>query len=252
MNVHLAEGATAALDLLNRHGAEIDLAILDYCMPEHSGEDLFMAMQEDSGYRDIPAIILSSGELTALRERLVPKGLKAAIAKPARTEVLARTLLLALGQSDTVKAPSVAQPFSDLDLTPLKSMNLLLAEDNRTNQLVFRKMLAPFGLNLTICKNGQDAVDAYIAAPPDAILMDISMPVMNGLEASKTIRAHEKVLHLPICPIIALTANAMQEDKERSIAAGMDDYLVKPVKKQLLLETLLRWRKADVARARAV
>lgn len=242
MKVHLADGASAALEILNRHGGDIDIAVLDYCMPEHSGEDLFVTMQEDRIYRKIPTIILSSGELTAVRDRLVPQGLKAALAKPARTEVLARTLLLAMGLVGTAQPKVSSRPLSSLDLSPLNGMNLLLAEDNRTNQLVFRKMLAPYGLSLTICRNGQEALDSYKTAEPDAILMDISMPVMNGLDASKAIRAHEQDSRMARCPIIALTANAMQEDRDRSKAAGMDDYLVKPVKKQLLLETLLRWR----------
>ncbi len=242
MKVHLADGASAALEILNQHGNDIDIAVLDYCMPEHSGEDLYLTMQEDRSYRKIPTLILSSGELAAVRERLLPQGLKAAIAKPARTEVLARTLLSAMGLVGTSLPAMAIRPLSSLDLTPLKDMKLLLAEDNRTNQLVFRKMLAPYGLSLTICQNGQEALDSYKAAAPDVVLMDISMPVMNGLDSCKAIRTHEEDAHMARRPIIALTANAMQEDKDRSITAGMDDYLVKPVKKQLLLETLLRWR----------
>ena len=108
-------------------------------------------------------------------------------------------------------------------------LNVLVAEDNKTNQLVFRKMVAGFDLNLRFANNGQEAVDAYIQDRPDIIFMDISMPIMDGKEATQTIRGLEPgSVHTPI---IAVTAHAVEGDRETILEAGLDDYLTKPVRK---------------------
>jgi CheY-like chemotaxis protein len=114
-------------------------------------------------------------------------------------------------------------------------ISLLAAEDNRTNQLVFRTMLKGLDLDLRLVENGADLVEAYRRAPPDLVFSDISMPGMDGLEATGLIRAHEAATGLPRTPIIAMTAHAGQGERERFLQAGMDDYLTKPLKKAELL-----------------
>lgn len=115
------------------------------------------------------------------------------------------------------------------DIIPDTRLNVLLAEDNATNRLVFRKMVAGYDLNLRFANNGQEAVDAYIQERPDIIFMDISMPIMDGKEATQCIRDMEPDgVHTPI---IAVTAHAVEGDRESILEAGLDDYLTKPVRK---------------------
>jgi CheY-like chemotaxis protein len=108
---------------------------------------------------------------------------------------------------------------------------VLAAEDNKTNQLVFRTMLKGVDLDLELVENGALCVEAYRRAPPDLIFTDISMPEMDGTEAAQTIRAHEADHGLPRVPIIAMTAHAMDGDRERILASGIDAYMTKPLKK---------------------
>lgn len=125
-----------------------------------------------------------------------------------------------------------------LEMPSLAGRKILIAEDNRTNQLVVRKMLDPTGAELHFVPDGQQAVEAYKAAGCDLILMDLSMPVLGGLEATRQIRAFEKDAARPACKIIALTANAQPSDVEACMAAGMDDFLSKPFRKGELLSAV--------------
>lgn len=117
----------------------------------------------------------------------------------------------------------------------LAGTRVLLAEDNRTNAKLVERYLARSGAELFQVRDGRAALLAYQDAPPDVVLMDLSMPVMSGLEATRLIRAHEKREGLSACPIVALTANAFDEDREKCLAAGMDGFLSKPIRKADLL-----------------
>jgi len=125
-----------------------------------------------------------------------------------------------------------------VDIPSLSGRKILIAEDNRTNQLVVRKMLDPTGAELHFVPDGQQAVEAYKSGGCDLILMDLSMPVLGGLEATRQIRAFEKDAARPACKIIALTANAQPSDAEACMAAGMDDFLSKPFRKGELLSAV--------------
>jgi CheY-like chemotaxis protein/nitrogen-specific signal transduction histidine kinase len=120
------------------------------------------------------------------------------------------------------------------------SLNILLVEDNRTNQLVAGRMLGKLGHVCTIASNGREALDILDEAEPDLILMDVVMPVMDGIEATRAIRARENSGKRT--PIVALTANAMKEDQERYIEADMDGFLAKPIDMDALNRTLLKWQ----------
>ena len=113
----------------------------------------------------------------------------------------------------------------------LRPMRILAAEDNRTNQLVLQKMLRSLDIELKFAGNGHEALAAWEAFRPDLIFMDISMPGMDGREATRAIRATEAAKGLAPVPIIALTAHAMEGDSEGILAAGMDRYLTKPLRK---------------------
>jgi CheY-like chemotaxis protein len=115
-----------------------------------------------------------------------------------------------------------------------------VAEDNRTNRLVLRWMLEGAGPRIAFAGNGREALELSVRLAPDLILMDVSMPEMDGLEATRQIRLREREAGAPAVPIVALTANAMAGDRKRCIDAGMDDYLAKPVRKGQLLDLLER------------
>jgi len=123
--------------------------------------------------------------------------------------------------------------------SPRRKLRLLAAEDNKTNQMVFRKMIKVLDLDLNMVENGAEALAAYIAETPDLIFTDISMPEMDGLEAARRIRAHEAQEGLPRVPIVAMTAHAMDGDENRIFAAGIDHYLTKPLKKSLTIEKIV-------------
>ncbi len=127
-----------------------------------------------------------------------------------------------------------------------RRLRLLAAEDNKTNQLVFKKMIKALDLDLTMANNGKEALEAYLDEPPDLIFSDISMPEMDGLEAARAIRAHEVENGLPHVPIIAMTAHAMDGDEVRIFEAGMDHYLTKPLKKDAILEKIMTLAPEDV------
>ena len=121
-----------------------------------------------------------------------------------------------------------------------RGLTILVAEDNRTNMMIVRKMLAGHVPHVIEAENGDQAVTLYQTAPPDLILMDVSMPVKDGLQATHDIRAFERQMGLPRCPIFALTANAFGEHREACRLAGLDDFLVKPLSRADLLTAIAR------------
>ncbi|MCX7710318.1 MAG: ATP-binding protein [Clostridia bacterium] len=123
--------------------------------------------------------------------------------------------------------------------TFVKKLNVLLAEDNKTNQVLMQTMLQKYDWTVQIANNGREALELYQPGMYDIILMDVQMPEMDGLEATIAIRSAESNLGVRI-PIIALTANAMKGDKEKCLEAGMDDYLTKPVRSKALFETICK------------
>ena len=130
---------------------------------------------------------------------------------------------------------------------PASGLPVLLVEDNRINQRLASKLLEDRGYRVTLAENGQLALDALAHTSFAAVLMDMQMPVMDGLEATRRIRAREAASGLARTPIVAMTANAMQGDRERCLAAGMDDYLSKPINADELFRQLERWAQARPA-----
>ena len=143
----------------------------------------------------------------------------------------------------TPTAPSATAPLSESAVTSnppptRKQQRLLLAEDNKVNQQIALAMLKQLNLDIRIATNGRQAVAAVSSERFDLVLMDCQMPEMDGFQATQQIRQQYPDLTLPI---IALTANAMEGDRERCITAGMDDYLSKPFKKEQLLQVVSKW-----------
>lgn len=153
------------------------------------------------------------------------------------------------GQFDQTEALQATNPKESVKTLGATRRRILIAEDNKTNQFVITSMLKKLDVELCIAENGHVAVEKFIEFKPDVILMDVSMPVMNGLEATSAIRSEEHTNESARVPIIALTANAMRGDREKCLEAGMDDYLSKPVDKTALIEKLHAWLEKEAVEA---
>ncbi|MBM7069370.1 ATP-binding protein [Actibacterium sp. 188UL27-1] len=140
--------------------------------------------------------------------------------------------------SFAIAAAQVTAPHQPMAALPA-SLHILVADDNRTNRLLLQRMLEPMGITITQAADGAEAVAAFVDTPPDLVLMDMSMPEMNGLDATIAIRQYETHAARERCPIIALTANAFAEDRQSCLSAGMDDHLAKPIRKVTLVNAIL-------------
>ncbi|PYG27993.1 ATP-binding protein [Pelagimonas varians] len=158
------------------------------------------------------------------------------------TKVLSRppqAPLTSFRNKKTIQSASRTDALSTQPIQMMNGLRIIVADDNKTNQLLVEKILAPTGANLRFANNGQQVVEAYKSSRCDLILMDLSMPKLGGIEATHVIRAFEKKADWPACTIIALTANAQPSDVEACLAAGMNDFLTKPFRKKELL-TLIK------------
>ena len=235
--------ALAALDGSN--GDPFGLALLDMMMPDMDGVETARLIQADARRRDIPLILLSSAGHWDGRTRLQETGFAAALVKPVRQSQLFDALVGVLAEEQTaprVKAATEREASKGTSketvaVEPL-GLRILLAEDNSTNRKLALRLLSKWGCHAVAVANGMEVLDALAQTPYDAVLMDVQMPEMDGLEATAAIRRREesegkRTRGIPI-PIIAMTANAMQGDRERCLEAGMDDYISKPIRPQEL------------------
>ncbi|MEM6617950.1 MAG: response regulator, partial [Pseudomonadota bacterium] len=147
---------------------------------------------------------------------------------------------LGLGSTFTIDLKVRRLPGPEARRTLPEKLHVLVAEDNRTNRLLIEKMFKNMPQRLVFANDGLQAVEMYRSEPPDVVLMDISMPNMDGIDATRGIRAHEESDRLPRCPIVAVTANASDDDRQRCFEAGMDGFLAKPLRKTHLMETMGR------------
>jgi len=217
-----------------REGDAFDLAILDLQMPEMDGVELARGIREGRDARALPLILLSS--LGGFGKE-VPAGLFAVtLTKPTRTSALFDALMgVFAGRSAASPAPAAAgRP--DPEMAQRLPLRILLAEDYVVNQKLALRLLAQMGYRAEVAANGVEAIEALQRQPYDVVLMDVQMPEMDGLEATRQIRSQWQ--HAP--RIIAMTANAMQGDREMCLEAGMDDYVSKPIRVEELVRALSR------------
>ncbi|MCP5075797.1 MAG: response regulator [Rhodobacteraceae bacterium] len=238
-----AEQALTIFEAQDQAAAPFDLIILDYQMPGVDGLELARRIRRQAKQNTPPMILLSSVEQSADAQAIKEVGFSEILMKPARAVILKSAITSAL---KIEKQPTIARPVSRQNSVPADDLRaglkLLIAEDNKTNQLVVKTMLKNRSFEMEFANNGAEAVELHLSFRPDIILMDLSMPIMDGLEATREIRLVEAELNLPPCPIIALTANAMKGDREMCLAAGMHDYLSKPIVKAKLLGHLTKWQ----------
>lgn len=229
-----------ALDLLThavKVGNPFTLAILDIHMPNMDGIMLAQTIKADPIIRGVALLALSSINDHAQRGTTEQLGFFAWLQKPARQSVLRDCLYRYRRGASTQPSPVEPKPL----LLAATSAHVLLVEDNLVNREVAVGLLELLGYHVDIAEQGRQACDLSAVKAYDVILMDCQMPVMDGFAATTMIREREQQAHATRTPIIALTANAMEGDRDRCLAAGMDDYLCKPFSHQALSEILVRW-----------
>ncbi len=235
----------------------IDLALIDFQMPIMDGHELCTAFKNDSTLVDVPILLVSSVDQSVQGERVRELGFADTMVKPVRTEVLFEkvTKVLAKERCNTSAENNTTtedeNQTSDSRVREQHDSNakVLVVEDNLVNQMVIIGMLETLGITPEIAENGQEGLDTYRADQPDLVFMDVSMPVMNGMDATHAIRDFELENGIVRCPIVALTANAMKGDREKCIESGMDDFLTKPVLIDDLSLVLNRWLDHSIKRA---
>jgi len=226
------DSAKAALGWITR-GDPFDVALLDYQMPEMDGIDLARAIRATRGAASPILILLSSVRLASLEP--AEAGFSALLAKPLKLSHLRDRLLETVG---TPSAATAAEPAWSTPSDAVRSLRILIAEDNEVNQKVARRLLERLGYSADVANNGREALARLEDTVYDLVLMDVQMPEMDGLEASRAICARWPVGERP--RIVAMTAEAMLGDREKCLAAGMDDYLVKPVMLEQLRDALAK------------
>ena len=246
-----ASAATAieALSLLRgaaETGDPFAVVLTDAHMPEMDGFHLTARIRSLPAVEQTPVILLTSagrqGDLSQCRDFKIA----AYLTKPFRRAELRAAIASVLGRSGHAAGEGAGKSAAQGGLAEgLPPLRLLLAEDNLVNQRLALRILEKQGHSVVLAANGREALAAYDAQPFDLILMDVQMPEMDGLEAAQEIRRREQGRPVHI-PIIAMTAHAMSGDRERCLAAGMDDYLSKPIHVGQLREILARHRPAAV------
>lgn len=247
------EALDAALDEA-RKGAPFDLIILDQQMPELDGVEFASRLRADPVAGAAPTILLTSSGAKGQPDDVVDTLFDAYLLKPARSSMLhdaivsclnSRSLDRARAAHDAMRnAEDVSQPQAAVDESA--SIDVLVAEDNIVNQMVIRSMLEQLGCRVTIAENGREAVAMVNAGSFALIFMDISMPEMDGVEATAEIRKAQAA-NGERTAIVGVTAHALAEDRQRCLDAGMDDYLAKPVKQGALLEKIKKWAASTAA-----
>ena len=248
-----AEGGMEALGEMRRaadRGEPYDLAIIDMQMPEMDGLELARIVKGDPELSVTPLVMLTSMGQRGDGEKAKAAGISAYLTKPVRQSELRDCLSAVVGHE---RAPGIHDLASIITRHSLKEGKgapegpILLVEDNPVNRRVASVMLEKLGYSVDVAANGREALDAISRFPYPAVLMDVQMPEMDGLEATREIRRREGETGARRLPIIAMTANALEGDRETCLRAGMDDYVAKPVKAAELGEVLERWTAGETS-----
>jgi PAS domain S-box-containing protein len=234
------EEALVELDRAADAGCPYDLVLMDYKMPGMDGIEAGRRIKRASGPSQVPTVVM----VTAYGREEVMKqaeaaGLDGFLIKPVNPSVLLNTIMEVFGRG----GHRPFQPLAALATPPdaiasIRGARLLVAEDNEINQQVAREILESAGFVVELASNGLEALEKVRSGAYDAVLMDIQMPAMDGLQATAELRRDGRFGDLPI---IAMTAHAMAGDREQSLEAGMNDHVTKPIDPEALFAVLLRW-----------
>jgi len=234
--VRTAASGQQALDCLAKQS--VDLILLDWMMPEMGGLEVLTQVDEmvaDGRLAKRPIIILMTAySAEPLADDVADRNIHAILQKPFKASALFDEIISAFAKEPKLNVQSVPKE----DVQEQQSGLVLLVEDNFINQQVASELLKSAGYEVVMADNGQIALDLIDTRPFDAVLMDIQMPVMDGLTASKELRKRYSAQQMPI---IAMTAHAMSGDREKSLAAGMNAHITKPIVLNELFDTLSYW-----------
>ncbi len=250
MESECVTSGAAALIALGRtvSTARFDVAIVDMQMPEMNGLMLAKAILDDGRAFKLPIIMLTSaGQIKA--QDLERVGIHSCLTKPAKRHQLLAGLV-ALVSDKSVESSRSTQPSVDASKKPVSTfegLRVLVAEDNSINQKIINLQLTKLGIQADTVGNGLEALAQLTRIPYDIVLMDCQMPEMNGFDATERIRADARLAQRVV--VIAMTAHALAGDRERCLAAGMDDYIPKPIKLEDLREKLAHYHALKISGA---
>ncbi|MBZ9793340.1 response regulator [Rhizobium sp. 3T7] len=246
--------AVAILEAADELGIEIDAVVLDYQIPGMNGAEIARKLRADCRFERLPIIFLTSMDISGTEKDFAALNGQAYLMKPARANVMRNTIVDVVRTSRTKQiatavnmfpnvqetAPSLLPKVESSERMPAGFIDVLVAEDNEVNQIVFKQILQKTDVSFLVVSNGQEAVEAWDRYTPRIIMMDVSMPVMNGHDATRAIRDRERGQGHRV-PIIGVTAHALDVDRDLCLEAGMDDCMSKPISPELLEEKLGLW-----------
>ena len=237
MAVDTAGSATEALAVMRGGSASYDVVLLDLCMPEVDGLDLARAISADASLAG-PRLVLLTSDTEVDHDEAWEAGVREILAKPLPMSRL-RDLLSALLTPTVPEEPEAVDPV--VELVTRARPKVLVAEDNEVNQIVAEGILKALGYDCDIAADGQETLEALERTAYAAVLMDCQMPVLDGYDATRELRRREAERGLPRLPVIAMTASVTEGERERCEAAGMDDFVPKPITPADLGSALERW-----------
>jgi len=219
-----------------------DLILLDAQMPDMDGFEVAERIGRMPGGAGLPMVMLSSAGFKGDTQRAREVGISGYVSKPVSREELVQLMARVLGMDAATHSASTLQVSVTVSQQPQRCLRVLLVEDNHINQKLAVTLLERWGHVVTVADNGAMALERVAEQSFDVVLMDMMMPVMNGLDATRAIREREAASTQPgvHLPIIAMTANAMEADRQRCMEVGMDDYLSKPIRAPELQALLQR------------
>jgi CheY-like chemotaxis protein len=242
--VEEAGNAHEAMRVLQQQAAlghTVEIALLDMHMPETDGATLGRMIRADASLADLRLVMLTSNAMRGDARLLHAAGFDAYLAKPVKEQHIRRCLLaLRLHPGEGTMQPIITRHSLEEQVHEPAAARILVVEDNPTNQRVAAGLLRKRGYEVDLAENGRVALEKLAAADYDAVLMDCQMPEMDGFEATRQIRSGGQVRN-PAVPVIAMTANALEGDRERCLDAGMNDYLAKPVRAETLNQKVTEW-----------
>lgn len=248
LRCEVAQNAAEGLHMMREASQEndpFDLVLTDHVMPGMSGFEMIEIMRRLDEISDTPVLVLSSLGASISDDEMQKYKISAALNKPLRTIKLYESIVDIFSGVRGTGEKTLGDVMKS-ERPKRKSSRILLAEDNPINQLVALRILSRLGYRADTVGNGMEAVKALEAVPYDLVLMDCQMPEMDGYTATEEVRKHEKASGRHV-PIVAMTAHALKGDREKCLAAGMDDYITKPIDLTSLNSMLQKWLQDEEA-----
>ncbi len=244
MDADIAESGEQAISLINHSQNECkqyDVVFVDFTLPKVEGTEVGQRLLGEPALNGTQMVLLAPIGTRADTAAAIEAGFAACVVKPFRRERIWRSLAAILGMDvgSGGRKERVSGGHCVGSDVPAQSARVLLAEDNPVNQKVIVRMLQKLGYQVDIASDGREAVEAACSSGYDIVLMDCEMPAMDGYQATRAIRSSEGGASRT--PIVALTANVMNRSREKCLEAGMDDHVMKPVKRQVLADVLEKW-----------